>query len=135
MNFIANKRCPFYSLDALINNEISDYEALLEAFKIQNNFITQKKAMRYRLDQQLELFNSLNIQNACDERVERSSRKLEQLKAEFSEIDVLSNLILVVMAYYEMERFEIEKYKLYWEKNIRILKRANHKPKRNLRIL
>ena len=34
-NELHNKnKCPFYSLDAFINNEISDYEALLEAFKI-----------------------------------------------------------------------------------------------------
>jgi hypothetical protein len=41
--------------------------------------------------------------------------KMETLEIEFNEIDLICNIMIVVMGYYEMERFEIEKYRLYWE--------------------
>lgn len=107
------QKCPFYSLEAFINNEISDYESFLEALKVQKNFLTMRKRIRYRLDQQLELFNSLDFQNIKDDRIEKIQQKLESLEIEFNEMDLICNIMVVAMGYYEMDRFEIEKYRLY----------------------
>ena len=109
------QKCPFYSLEAFINKEISDYEAFLEALKVQRNFLTMRKRIRYRLDQQLELFNSQDFQNYKDDRIEKIQQKLESLEIEFNEMDLICNIMVVAMGYYEMDRFEIEKYRLYCE--------------------
>jgi hypothetical protein len=45
--------------------------------------------------------------------VRKIQQKLESLEIEFNEMDLICNIMIVVMGYYEMERFEIEKYRLY----------------------
>ena len=77
--------------------------------------MTMRKTMRIRLDQQLEYFNSLNFQTDNEDKIDKANKKLEFIKAEFNEIDIIWNLMIVVMGNYEMERFEIEKYRLYWQ--------------------
>lgn len=54
-----NQDCPFYEIEAFINNEIADYEAFIEAIKTQRNFLSHRRSVRYQLDKQLELFNKL----------------------------------------------------------------------------
>jgi hypothetical protein len=54
-----NQDCPYYDIEAFINNEISDYEAFIEAIKTQRNFLSNRRSVRYQLDKQLELFNKL----------------------------------------------------------------------------
>ena len=72
-----------------------------------------RKRVRYRLDQQLELFNSIDFQNVKDDRIEKIQEKLESLEIEFNELDLICNIMIVAMGHYEMKRFEIEKYRLY----------------------
>ena len=74
-----------------------------------------RKRVRYRLDQQLELFNSIDFQNVKDDRIEKIQEKLESLEIEFNELDLICNIMIVAMGHYEMKRFEIEKYRLYCE--------------------
>lgn len=110
---LGQQKCPFYELDAFINSEIADYEAFIEAIKTQKDYLTMRKRVRYRLDQQLELFNSIDFQSVKDDRVEKIQKKLETLEIEFNELDLICNIMIVTMGHYEMKRFEIEKYILY----------------------
>lgn len=56
---------------------------------------------------------NLDFQNTKDDKVRKIQQKLESLEIEFNEMDLICNIMIVVMGYYEMERFEIEKYRLY----------------------
>jgi len=107
--------CPYYELDSFVNNDIADYEAFLEAIKTQKSYISNRRSIRYQLDKLLEQFNALDFSSTKDDRVRKMQQKLEVLEIEFNEIDLLWNIMLVAMGYYEMERFQIEKYRLYCE--------------------
>lgn len=106
---------PYYELEAFINNEIADYEAFIEAIKAQKVYLSNRRSVRFQLDKQLEQFNAFDFQSVKQDKVRKIQQKIESLEIEFNEIDLLCNIMIVVMGYYEMERFEIEKYRLYWE--------------------
>jgi len=110
-----DQACPYYELDAFINNDIADYEAFIDAIKTQTQYLTDRKTVRYQLDKLIQQFNSLDFAAAKDDRVRKMQTKIESLEIEFNEMDIIWNIMLVAMGYYEIERFEIEKYRLYWE--------------------
>jgi len=47
--------------------------------------------------------------------VEKEARSLQNLEASYENLDLLCNIMIITMAYYEIERFKIEKYQLYSE--------------------
>lgn len=110
-----DQNCPYYELDAFINNDIADYEAFLEAIKTQEQYLSDRKSIRSQLDKLIQQFNSFDFSSAKDDRVRKIQIKIESLEIEFNEMDIIWNIMLVAMGYYEIERFEIEKYRLYWE--------------------
>jgi len=76
-----NQTCPYYSMDAFINNEIADYEAFIEGIKTQRSFLSYRRTVRYQLDKQLEQFNKMdNYSNSNDDKIKKIQQKLESLE-------------------------------------------------------
>lgn len=83
------QNCPYYELDAFINNDISDYEVFIEAIKTQKVYLSNRRTVRYQLDKLFEQFNCLDFSAVKDEKVRRIQQKLETLEIEFNEMDTI----------------------------------------------
>lgn len=84
-----DQACPYYELDAFINNDIADYEAFIDAIKTQTQYLTDRKTVRYQLDKLIQQFNSLDFAAAKDGRVRKMQTKIESLEIEFNEMDII----------------------------------------------
>ena len=114
MNFETQHR-PLEVLDEFARGELADCESYNEALRDLKRLQQQRTELKSRVDRQLELVSLM-----MDDRALRSGQKFKQARAdldrmeiEYSDVDMLLNIVSINMGHLEIDRYKKERTAKY----------------------